>query len=114
MGGLRLKKAVVATHLYFTFAHGGNMGRLALFATVAVVVPPPLGLVTASVVAATYGAVSSVGRSASRAFRNALGLAHPGDFDVLAEFNRIQREAPRLFVAVRPPQKTVFPAVEMR
>lgn len=112
--GLRLKKAVVARHIYFTFSHAKNIKLLTVFGAVAVLVPPPFGLMTAGVVAGMYGAGSFIGRNLSRSFRQAMGYAQPGDFDVLAEFNRIQRQGHKQVVPLSMVQKTVFPGFEMR
>ena len=100
-GSLRLKKAAVALHLYFTFSHHGNMKLLGIFGVVAMTVPPPVGLVTAVITVAAISAVQGTGRRLSYAFRAARGYAQPGDFDILSTFNRMQHETPHY---VRIPQ----------
>jgi hypothetical protein len=113
-GMLRLKKAAVATYFFFALSHAGNARQLAMFGLIAALVPPPVGLLAATVLVGGYKAAMAAGRSLSHAFRDAKGYAQPGDFEILGEFNRIQREAPRLIVPLPRPEKTVFPRFEIR
>lgn len=113
-GVLWLKKTAAATYMYLTICQDGNASRLWLFGALAVFVPPPLGIISATAAVAALSLAQASGRSLARAFREANGYAHPGDFDILGEFNRLQREAPRQFVPLPRHQKTVFPGFEIR
>ncbi len=117
--GLRLKKAALASYIS-VFPHiGRTKSGLVLFGAVAVVVPPPLGFVSGLFAAVAYNVTASATQTALRTARRSFGYATREDFDVLAEFNRLQRNPHRYTVPVcrgqvYPGQKTVFPAPEMR
>lgn len=85
-----------------------------LFGLVAVVVPPPLGFVSGLFAAVAYNVTATAGQSALRTARQSLGYGSREDFDVLAEFNRLQRTGHRYVVPDYRGQKTVFPVLEMR
>lgn len=116
-----MKQAVAASMLAFFLTASPDVKRLALFSVIALVVPPPLGLVTGLAAVGLHVGCQTVVRSAGRVYRDIRGYAQPGDFDVLAEFNRINREAPRVHVSVpvckagpARHEKTVFLTAEMR
>lgn len=116
-----MKQAVAASTLAFFLTASLDVKRLALFSIIALVVPPPLGIATGLAAVGLHAGCESVVRSAGRVYRDIRGYAQPGDFDTLAEFNRVNREAPRLQVpmpiytaAVVPREKTVFLTAEMR
>lgn len=116
-----MKQAVAASTLAFFLTASLDVKRLALFSIIALVVPPPLGIVTGLAAVGLHVSCQTVARSAGRVYRDILGYAQPGDFDVLAEFNRVNREAPRLHVPVPVytagspwHEKTVFLTAEMR
>lgn len=116
-----MKQAVAASTLAFFLTASLDVKRLALFSIIALVVPPPLGIVTGLAAAGLYAGCQSVAQSAGWVYRDIRGYAQPGDFEILAEFNRANLEAPRLHVPVptytavlAPCEKTVFLTAEMR
>lgn len=113
--GLRLKKAVVASYISL-FPHiGRTKSGLVVFGAVAMAVPPPLGFVSGVFAAVAYNAGAGAIRTAFQTACRRLGGATREDFNVLAEFNRLQTTGPRYIVqGLRQGQKTVFPVPEMR
>lgn len=116
-----MKQAVAASTLAFFLTASLDVKRLALFSIIALVVPPPLGIATGLAAVGLHAGCQSVARSAGRVYRDIRGYAQPGDFDILAEFNRAHREAPRLYIPVAAyvagrarHEKTVFLTAEMR
>lgn len=107
---LGLRKTVAASSFVFLMRYSGDVRRLAIFATVALVVPPPVGLVSGVLAVGFYEAAKASGR----ACRDMMGIPQPEDFEALAEVNRRYKDAHREIVALPRYQKTVFPAVEMR
>lgn len=107
---LGLRRVVAATSLAFYLRYSGDVKRLAVFATVAVIVPPPAGIVSGLLAVGFYEAAKASGR----AYRDVMGLPQPEDLAVLDEVNRRYKEARREIVPFRHPEKTVFPALEMR
>lgn len=113
-GGLRLKKAALASCISI-FPHiSRTKSGLVIFGAIAVVVPPPFGFVSGLFAAVAYNATASASQSALRTARRSMGYATAEDFDVLAEFNRLQRMGHRYIVPEYRGQKTVFPVPEMR
>ncbi len=104
---MQMKKAALATFLYCLFSHGSNVKLMTLFGAIAIFVPPPFGLAAATVVVGSIGGAMAAQRSLTRAFREVRGHAHPGDFEILGEFNRIQRQGLRATV-VNPPRHASF------
>lgn len=109
-----MKKAAVAAHMSLTFSQAKNIKLLTIFGAIAAFVPPPFGFVTATILVGGYAAGSYAGRRLSRSFREAMGYAQPGDFEILGIFNHIQNEGIRKMVPLASVQKTVFPGAEIR
>lgn len=107
---LGLRRAIAATSLALYLRYSGDVRRLAVFATVAVIVPPPAGIVTGLLAVGFYEAA----KASRRAGRDFLGLAQPEDYDILAEVNRRYCAPHREIIPLPRPEKTVFPALEMR
>lgn len=101
---------MAASSLVFLMRYSGDVRRLAVFLTVAVIVPPPAGIVSGLLAVGFYEAAKVSGR----VYRDVMGLPRPEDFAALAEVNRRYKEAHREIMPLPRPEKTVFPAMEMR
>ena len=117
--GLRLKKAALASYISIFPYISRTKSGLALFGVVAVVVPPPMGFVSGVFAAVAYNMTATATQTAFRNARCSFGYATAEDYNVLAEFNRLQQTGHRYTVpGILAPgyqsQKTVFPAPEMR
>ncbi len=112
--GLRLKKAALVSYVSIVPHISKTKSGLVIFGAVAVSVPPPLGIITGFFTAVTYNVAAGVGQKALRSARRGMGYASQEDYDVLAEFNRLQLAGHRQVISVHNTQKTVFPAPEMR
>ncbi len=137
--GLRLKKAAFACSFALYPYVGRSKKGLMIFGVAAMVVPPPLGLVSGVVAAVAFNMSAAAGQKLLQTVQRCRGLASPRDFEILGEFNRMRATAPRLALPNAKPalaalyaqgqtqahtpshslshtqgQKTVFPVAEMR